>query len=91
MRCLPGISGRTGPDLFRKFMRFDPLICSKCQEEMRVIAFIENEQVIKKILKHLSLWETHNHDPLLGNLAHIPELTYDDDYSQIAPGDYWLQ
>ena len=69
----------------------NPLICPKCQGEMRIIAFIEDEQVIKKILKHLGLRETHNHDPPLGNLTHIPEMTYDDDYSQLPAVDYWLQ
>jgi hypothetical protein len=58
---------------------------------MRIFAFIEDEAVIKKILKHLSLWETRNHDPPARNRTHIPELTYDDDYSQIPAIDYWLQ
>ncbi len=35
----------------------DPLLCPKCLSEMRVIAFIEDPDVIKKILKHLELWE----------------------------------
>ncbi len=30
---------------------------------MRIIAFIEDYVIIKKILLHLNLWETHNHDP----------------------------
>ena len=30
---------------------------------MRIISFIEDAEVIKKILKHLSLWETRIHDP----------------------------
>ncbi|MGI6527470.1 MAG: hypothetical protein ACOX25_08910 [Caldicoprobacterales bacterium] len=30
---------------------------------MKIIAFIEEETVIKKILKHLNLWITGNHDP----------------------------
>jgi hypothetical protein len=30
----------------------DPLTCFKCQGQMRKLAFIENEDVIKKILKH---------------------------------------
>ena len=58
---------------------------------MRIIAFIEDEAVIKKILKHIGLWETLNHDPPVRNPTHIPELTYDADYSQIPAVDYWLQ
>jgi hypothetical protein len=30
---------------------------------MRIIAFIEDEENIKKILKHLNLWGVQNHDP----------------------------
>ncbi len=58
---------------------------------MRVIAFIEDNQVIKKILMHLGLWETNNHDPPPQNPSYIPEITYNDDYSQIPDVDYWLQ
>jgi hypothetical protein len=54
-------------------------------------SFIEDEAVIKKILEHLGLWDTRNHSPPARNPTHIPELTYDDDYSQIPAVDYWLQ
>ena len=56
---------------------------------MRIIAFIEDEAVIKKILKYLGLWESRYHDPPARKP--IPELTYDHDYSQIPANDYWLQ
>ena len=59
---------------------------------MRIIAFIEDNWIIKKILKHLGLWETHNHDPPAHDLAHIAnDLTYDDSDSQILSIDYWLE
>ena len=46
----------------------DPLICPKCKGEMKIIAFIEEEAIIQKILKHLNLWVPRNHDPpLLSN------------------------
>ena len=32
---------------------------------MKIITFIEEETVIKKILKHLNQWITGNHDPPL--------------------------
>ncbi len=76
--------------LIQKIYEVDPLICPKCQGKMRVIAFIEDDQVIKKILDHLGLWETNNHDPPAHNPSCIPELTYDDDYSQVPTVDYWL-
>ena len=35
----------------------DPLTCPKCQGQMRILTFIEDEEVIEKILKHLGLWD----------------------------------
>jgi len=49
--------------LIQKVYHCDPLVCPKCKGEMKIIAFIEEETVIKKILKHLNLWITGNHDP----------------------------
>ncbi len=42
--------------LIQKIYEVDPLTCPKCSGAMRVISFIEDEEVIKKILKHLGLW-----------------------------------
>jgi len=56
---------------------------------MRVISVIEDPLIIKKMLKHLGLWETRNHDPPPENSSYIPELTYDDSDSQIPAYDYW--
>ncbi len=33
---------------------------------MRIIAFIEQPEVIEKILTHLGLWPTHIHSPPAG-------------------------
>jgi len=35
----------------------DPLACPKCLSKMRVISVIEDKEIIKKILKHLDLWD----------------------------------
>ena len=35
----------------------DPLTCPKCGGEMRIIAFIEDYKVIKKILDYLGIYE----------------------------------
>ena len=43
--------------LIQKIYEVDPLTCPKCHGRMRIISFIEDEEVIKKILKHLGLWE----------------------------------
>jgi len=38
--------------LIQKIYEVDPLLCPKCSSEMRVIAFIEDPDVIKKILNN---------------------------------------
>jgi len=43
--------------LIQKIYEVDPLTCPKCHGPMAVIAFIEAEDVIEKILKHLGLWK----------------------------------
>lgn len=37
----------------QKVYETHPLICPKCQGEMRIISFIDQPEVIKKILQHL--------------------------------------
>ena len=43
--------------LIQKIYEVDPLVCPKCKGKMKVIAVIEDEDVIKKILIHLDLWD----------------------------------
>jgi hypothetical protein len=76
--------------LIGKIYEVDPLLCPKCQGEMKIIAFIEQQEVIKKIFRHLKLWDTHNNDPPPQNSSHIAELTYDDSGCQILAYDIWL-
>jgi Zn finger protein HypA/HybF involved in hydrogenase expression len=42
--------------LIYKIYEVDPLKCPKCGSEMKIIAFIQDYQEIKKILKCLGLW-----------------------------------
>ena len=42
--------------LIQKIYEVDPLTCPKCQGSMKIIAFIEQAEIIEKILKHLGLW-----------------------------------
>ena len=41
----------------KKVWEVDPLICPKCAGEMRIIIFICEHQVIRKILVHLKIYE----------------------------------
>ena len=42
--------------LIQKIYEVDPLTCPKCGGIMRILAFIEDQEVIRAILKHLGLW-----------------------------------
>jgi hypothetical protein len=42
--------------LIRKIYEVDPLVCPKCNGRMRITAFIEEQEVIKKILTHLGIY-----------------------------------
>jgi hypothetical protein len=43
-------------DLILRVWHVDPLRCPVCQNPMRVIAIIDQHDVVEKILRHLHLW-----------------------------------
>ena len=43
-------------DCIKKIWEVDPLACPHCQAEMKIISFIVERKVIRKILYHLNLW-----------------------------------
>ena len=54
---------RTWARLIQKIYEVDTLVCPKCAGPMRVIAFIEQANVLRKILEHLGLWGSR-HKPV---------------------------
>jgi len=46
---------RNGARLIQKVFEVDPLVCSHCQGRLRVVSFIEDPPVIRRILEHLGL------------------------------------
>jgi hypothetical protein len=77
--------------LIQKIYEVDPLICPKCSSEMKVISVIEDEEVIKKILKHLGLWDLKARSPT--KATGPPKIIeYSTDYftSQLPASDMWL-
>ena len=64
--------------LIQKIYEVDPLTCPKCLGKMKIIAFIEDEVVIEKILRHLGLWEVKVR-PL--PKEKVPSLSISIDYS----------
>ncbi len=57
-------------DLILQVWHTDPLICPKCQHQMRVIAVIDQRQVVEKILRHLGQW---NGTPILAPARAPPD------------------
>jgi len=44
-------------ELIKKVWEADPLLCPKCAREMRIVALINEREVIERILRHPGLWE----------------------------------
>jgi len=53
----PGRLNRSWARLIQKIYEVDPLICSKCGGTMRIIAFIEDYKIVKKILDYVGIYE----------------------------------
>lgn len=52
--------------LIQKIYETDPLTCPECSGAMRILAFIEEAPVIRRILEHLGLWEIPKRHPKQG-------------------------
>jgi hypothetical protein len=44
-------------ELIKKVWEADPLLCPTCSREMRIVALIDEREVIERILRHLGLRE----------------------------------
>ena len=53
--------------LIQKIYNVNPLLFPKCSGSRRIIAFIEDQQIVKKILKHLGLWDVKRKPPPRAN------------------------
>ncbi len=54
---------RSWARLIQKIYEVGPLICSRCGKKMKIIAFIEDYKVVKKILDHLGIYEFERKRP----------------------------
>ena len=71
MRALP--PPRNGPgraarlssrrSLIKQLYEVDPLACLRCGGSLRILAFIDQPQIVAKILIHLALWPASAHSP----------------------------
>ncbi len=55
--------------LIKQVSEVDPLVCPHCGGTMRILAFIEQPEVITKILTHLALWPAPAHSPPVAGRA----------------------
>ncbi len=75
--------------LIQKIHEVDPLTCPWCQGRMRILAFIEQPEIIKKILKHLGLWKRKARPPHKTS-APQPNVHIDKSDSQVPPCEDYL-
>jgi len=67
--------------LIQKIYNVDPLLCPICSGSMRIISFIEDLEIIKKILKHMDLWDVKRKPP---RRAHAPPINVYSIYNEPA-------
>jgi hypothetical protein len=75
--------------LLKKVWDIDALKCPKCGGQMKVISFIEQPFVIRRILKHLDLWEDPRPPPEPLEMVCEPNVDYvpwQDDVPEIEVG-----
>ncbi len=78
----PGSLNRSWARLIQKIYEVDPLICPKCGGDMRIIVFIEDYKVVKKILDYLGIYE-------FGKKRAPPKInTYTDEFDDYIRDDY---
>jgi hypothetical protein len=52
--------------MIKQVYEVDPLVCPHCGGAIRILAFIEQPEVIEKILTHLGVWPATAHSPPAG-------------------------
>ena len=68
--------------LIKKIYEVDPLICPKCKGQMRIIAFIDDYKIVRKILDYLGIYEFKRDRPPPKTLA------ASDSFDDYAHNDY---
>jgi len=71
----------------KKVWEVDPLTCPKCAGEMRIISFIYQHQVIRKILEHLRIYEEEKQrapPPKKAPVKEVDSVPFDDGWPGYA-------
>jgi hypothetical protein len=74
--------------LIQKIYHVNPLVWTKCSGSMRIIAFIEDQQLVKKILKHLNLWIVNRKPPPCANGPPTESFIIYDEFSSPCADNY---
>ena len=59
----PGRLNRSWARLIQKIYEIDPFICNWCGKKMKIIAFIEDYKIVKKILDYVGIYEFERKRP----------------------------
>jgi len=76
--------------LIQKIYHVNPMLCPKCSGSMKIISFIEDEQLVKKILKHLNLWDVKRKPPPRANSPPPETFIIYDESSSPGADDYLI-
>ena len=74
--------------LIQKIYHVNPLVCTKRSGSMRIISFIEDEQLVKKILTHLQPWVVKHKPPPRANSPPTGSFIIYDENSSPGVDDY---
>ncbi len=80
----PKVPSKQWRELIKKIWEVDPLICPRCSGEMKIIALLDDREIIEKILKHLKLWSEPAPDTARGSPESvIPDNIYEPFYDDL--------
>jgi hypothetical protein len=74
--------------LIQKIYNVDPLLCPKCSGSKKIISFIDDSEIIKKILNHLGLWDVKRKPPPRANGPPTESFIIYDESSSPSADDY---
>jgi hypothetical protein len=83
----PAACRKSWARLIQKIYEVDPLVCPKCRGTMRIISSIEDQDVIKTVLKHLGLWLIQSRPPAKAHAPPACEYTADGSCHATFPDD----
>ncbi|MFX0134299.1 MAG: hypothetical protein ACFFDN_11710, partial [Candidatus Hodarchaeota archaeon] len=73
-------------ELIKLIFEVNPLQCPQCLHEIRIVAIINDQLVVEKILKHLNLWQPQAHGPPVNEETRIvEEAIYDYSFFDYLP------